>query len=138
MKTILVGRRRLLAAAVVSVVAVAGALTLLHVVTESISSNPAMERAIRLARTDPDVNAALGSPVASAPRPRGHLQCSVLRTTCSLDATAEVSGPLRSATLNVKATGDGGRWTLTTAIVIIDGAPPVDLLRGGARESPRP
>jgi hypothetical protein len=124
------GRRRVIAGAIAVGVLGVAAFTILRFVTGSIAGNPVMRQAVGLALTDERVLAVLGSPVTEPGMPRGHVQCSLLRKQCSIDAAANLSGTTRLGTLHVKGQRDSKGWQLTTAVVLVDGSSPIDLLRG--------
>lgn len=78
-------------------------------VTKVIGASPVFAQALQRANDNPEVKAALGTPVT----PGFGLQGSMNETNGegTADVTAPLEGPKGKGTMHLRATGRGGRWT---------------------------
>jgi hypothetical protein len=89
-----------------------------------------VERALELARRNPEVVAALGEPIELGWLPQGSMNTT--GTTGAADLSLGISGPSGRGRLFVVATKEAGEWTLERAEVEIRDRPGrIDLLVSG-------
>lgn len=116
-------------------VSVAGAVGIILLIQSSIESNPAFVEAITLARADARVGAAIGEPLRFG-SPRGHIRCSLVRRTCTIDTSVEVAGKTGRGILHVGGTRPSAEgWRLTNATLVVADGPSIDLVHSGAARS---
>ncbi len=98
------------------------------VVFGAMKSSDAYREALQHARSSPEVQAALGTPIEAGWFLSGHIN--VENTTGDADITFPISGPKGKAKVHAVATKESGRWNYSTLVVQVEGGKTIDLLPG--------
>jgi hypothetical protein len=107
----------------------AGAYFVFSLVDHTFKSSGGYQQALVLARSDPAVTAALGTPIKDGWFPTGNVDSSGTRGTS--DLAIPVSGPRGKGTLYLRAVSDMGEWRFTQLVLKVHGTgETIDLLAG--------
>lgn len=102
-------------------------------VSKVIQGTPVFAEALEKANTNPEVTAALGSPVTPGMMLNGSVKQS--GNTGTADFTIPLKGPKGEGSLQVSATMKGGKWTFDTLTADVGGKS-IDLLAGEVPKLP--
>jgi hypothetical protein len=98
------------------------------IVFGAMKSSDVYREALRRAQDNPQVQAALGTPIESGWWMSG--QINVNNDTGDANIVIPVSGPKGKGKIHAVATKSGGRWSYSTLTVDVDGGGTIDLLSG--------